>query len=144
MASSAAATTLGVDEVEAESPKMTAIGFAHVRPSICSAAGGGVTKLTTTYKTLHRQKTHHACIRNGIPSPWLIIFSVPNTGRSSTNASAPIRKPKMRVASAAWLVPRRQKTPKRNTAVIGGARSEERRVGKECSSPCRSRWSPYH
>ena len=25
-----------------------------------------------------------------------------------------------------------------------GKRSEERRVGKECSSPCRSRWSPYH
>ena len=26
----------------------------------------------------------------------------------------------------------------------GGERSEERRVGKECYSPCRSRWSPYH
>ena len=25
-----------------------------------------------------------------------------------------------------------------------GTRSEERRVGKECSEPCRSRWSPYH
>ena len=24
------------------------------------------------------------------------------------------------------------------------ARSEERRVGKECQSTCRSRWSPYH
>ena len=24
------------------------------------------------------------------------------------------------------------------------ARSEERRVGKECRMPCRSRWSPYH
>ena len=24
------------------------------------------------------------------------------------------------------------------------ARSEERRVGKECFVPCRSRWSPYH
>ena len=24
------------------------------------------------------------------------------------------------------------------------ARSEERRVGKECDIPCRSRWSPYH
>src|SRR3546814_16655147 len=24
------------------------------------------------------------------------------------------------------------------------ARSEERRVGKECVSKCRSRWSPYH
>ena len=25
-----------------------------------------------------------------------------------------------------------------------GGRSEERRVGKECVQPCRSRWSPYH
>src|SRR3546814_12077387 len=25
----------------------------------------------------------------------------------------------------------------------GGERSEERRVGKECVSTCRSRWSPY-
>src|SRR3546814_11649904 len=25
-----------------------------------------------------------------------------------------------------------------------GTRSEERRVGKECVSPCRSRWSPCH
>src|SRR3546814_13228708 len=29
-------------------------------------------------------------------------------------------------------------------ALIGGLRSEERRVGKECVSTCRSRWSPYH
>src|SRR3546814_14987078 len=27
---------------------------------------------------------------------------------------------------------------------LGATRSEERRVGKECVSPCRSRWSPYH
>ena len=27
---------------------------------------------------------------------------------------------------------------------FGEARSEERRVGKECQSVCRSRWSPYH
>src|SRR3546814_4090640 len=27
---------------------------------------------------------------------------------------------------------------------IGIYRSEERRVGKECVSTCRSRWSPYH
>src|SRR3546814_16870145 len=39
----------------------------------------------------------------------------------------------------------------RFNAGIGGmskkrdyARSEERRVGKECVSTCRSRWSPYH
>src|SRR3546814_14690748 len=30
--------------------------------------------------------------------------------------------------------------------VVGGwkGRSEERRVGQECVSTCRSRWSPYH
>src|SRR3546814_15212151 len=28
--------------------------------------------------------------------------------------------------------------------IDSGIRSEERRVGKECVSPCRSRWRPYH
>ena len=28
--------------------------------------------------------------------------------------------------------------------LIDTTRSEERRVGKECASMCRSRWSPYH
>src|SRR3546814_20908146 len=27
---------------------------------------------------------------------------------------------------------------------VASGRSEERRVGKECVSTCRSRWSPYH
>src|SRR3546814_14514432 len=30
------------------------------------------------------------------------------------------------------------------TEDAGEDRSEERRVGKECVSTCRSRWSPYH
>src|SRR3546814_14843323 len=29
-------------------------------------------------------------------------------------------------------------------ALVTDVRSEERRVGKECVSTCRSRWSPYH
>src|SRR3546814_104415 len=29
-------------------------------------------------------------------------------------------------------------------AAVKAERSEERRVGKECVSTCRSRWSPYH
>src|SRR3546814_4186367 len=28
--------------------------------------------------------------------------------------------------------------------ILRDVRSEERRVGKECVSTCRSRWSPYH
>src|SRR3546814_18133570 len=35
-------------------------------------------------------------------------------------------------------------TIKRPTHKHMGDRSEERRVGKECVSTCRSRWSPYH
>src|SRR3546814_4280947 len=31
-----------------------------------------------------------------------------------------------------------------DAALRRGARSEERRVGKECVSTCRSRWSPDH
>src|SRR3546814_1432909 len=31
----------------------------------------------------------------------------------------------------------------KDTALVS-VRSEERRVGKECVSTCRSRWSPYH
>src|SRR3546814_19510516 len=41
--------------------------------------------------------------------------------------------------------------PSIDAVVVGGLprtgttyRSEERRVGKECVSTCRSRWSPYH
>ena len=29
-------------------------------------------------------------------------------------------------------------------SAIKAIRSEERRVGKDCVSTCRSRWSPYH
>src|SRR3546814_19479851 len=32
-------------------------------------------------------------------------------------------------------------TPRNISSLV---RSEERRVGKECVSTCRSRWSPYH
>src|SRR3546814_12365674 len=31
-----------------------------------------------------------------------------------------------------------------DVGMMGEGRSEERRVGKECVSTCRSRWSPYH
>src|SRR3546814_14828117 len=32
----------------------------------------------------------------------------------------------------------------RDALRLAAHRSEERRVGKECVSTCRSRWSPYH
>src|SRR3546814_13960894 len=39
----------------------------------------------------------------------------------------------------------RMMTPRREQMMLQqNRRSEERRVGKECVSTCRSRWSPYH
>src|SRR3546814_15808174 len=35
-------------------------------------------------------------------------------------------------------------TPAAFSSVLPVFRSEERRVGNECVSTCRSRWSPYH
>src|SRR3546814_4925364 len=35
-------------------------------------------------------------------------------------------------------------SPQAFAGLAGAGRSEERRVGKECVSTCRSRWSPYH
>ena len=37
-----------------------------------------------------------------------------------------------------------QQTVKIAQEQLARLRSEERRVGKECTSVCRSRWSPYH
>src|SRR3546814_2617482 len=34
--------------------------------------------------------------------------------------------------------------PRLTNAIPAASRSEERRVGKECVSTCRSRWSQYH
>src|SRR3546814_19873310 len=45
------------------------------------------------------------------------------------------------LAEAAGGVPSRKLF---NPATMRRIRSEERRVGKECVSTCRSRWSPYH
>ena len=41
-----------------------------------------------------------------------------------------------------WLAA--QVTALRTQAAALAGRSEERRVGKECTATCRSRWSPYH
>src|SRR3546814_13969175 len=41
-------------------------------------------------------------------------------------------------------LPSRERVPSNAQLKGKRLRSEERRVGKECVSTCRSRWSPYH
>src|SRR3546814_19718255 len=61
-----------------------------------------------------------------------------------------------RIAHLAMILPRLFRSAQRQRRESGihrlsperpfriRSRSEERRVGKECVSTCRSRWSPYH
>ena len=49
-----------------------------------------------------------------------------------------------RIADAGLKVTVAKERLTENQAAKRAIRSEERRVGKECQSVCRSRWSPYH
>src|SRR3546814_14774675 len=58
----------------------------------------------------------------GVPSEWVTDTAIPCAS-----------------ATARWVV-----CGYSGLAPSAERRSEERRVGKECGSTCRSRWSPYH
>src|SRR3546814_2014991 len=47
-------------------------------------------------------------------------------------------------ATSLCRYPRKVRLPGLSFLATESIRSEERRVGKECVSTCRSRWSPYH
>ena len=60
--------------------------------------------------------------------PWLVTWT---STRIASGGAAP------QVSTSPWNGP----IPRSDRLA---ARSEERRVGKECPQLCRSRWSPYH
>ena len=66
----------------------------------------------------------------------LNVFPVPD-GDTGTNMT-------MTIMSAAKEVTNLEKPSMDELGKAISSRSEERRVGKECASMCRSRWSPYH
>src|SRR3546814_11314852 len=59
-----------------------------------------------------------------------------NCGTITPSHAAPLTAPGKVAKALHWML-----TP---DAPFYVKRSEERRVGKECVSTCRSRWSPYH
>src|SRR3546814_16957326 len=77
--------------------------------------------------------------RNGTaPAPDQLVLLVQNeTGYRNL----------MSLVSCAFLESEPSEAAQVSLAVVeehAAGRSEERRVGKECVSTCRSRWSPYH
>src|SRR3546814_21027449 len=69
------------------------------------------------------------CVARRHDSKTVRIFQIPS-----------VETTKRRTIGPRLLPPR----PRRPGGSDTPARSEERRVGKECVSTCRSRWSPYH
>src|SRR3546814_9463217 len=69
------------------------------------------------------------------------LRSGPKPEEGETHASRYLARKKL------WRLPgHRRRLPggQRRRARHAAGRSEERRVGKECVSTCRSRWSQYH
>ena len=102
-----------------------------------------------------------ATMREKIGSPWTIDsafqFTLPNADNIRLD---PALEPYGAIGDAGWYNMRAAveytapgvkivgvdayvRRDKKSNAVVTG-RSEERRVGKECTIQCRSRWSPYH
>src|SRR3546814_17993737 len=82
----------------------------------------------------------------GTPAQAVAIAVENNPQLLAAKADARAARYDVRVAGASRL-------PRLSAVGSGGynnylgsltSRSEERRVGKECVSTCRSRWSPYH
>src|SRR3546814_12975852 len=65
--------------------------------------------------------------------------------RASWANAPPPAQERCQVASALFnMAAARRRARLQSPYFLAKSRSEERRVGKECVSTCRSRWSPYH
>src|SRR3546814_600614 len=74
------------------------------------------------------------CVTQSLGSPWGSGTVIPGTGLCLNNF--------MNWGDLNPASPNHLKPGERYAMCL--ARSEERRVGKECVSTCRSRWAPYH
>ena len=73
------------------------------------------------------------------------IFFTP-ASKADWDPDFPISSSLVGIAASDGTVYSAFEHPIQRYAIVDEApgRSEERRVGKECQSTCRSRWSPYH
>src|SRR3546814_4975100 len=88
------------------------------------------------------RRRHTRCaLVTGVQTCALPICSLAALERTSGDPEA--RRERTRVVLAE-MVDLMLEDPRKGRIVLLESRSEERRVGKECVSTCRSRWSPYH
>src|SRR3546814_20036179 len=74
-----------------------------------------------------------------------VAVAAEGTGAADHPRAGPLPRPAEGIPAPDRREPRLPQLPVRPDAgQFGQARSEERRVGKECVSTCRSRWCTYH
>src|SRR3546814_5187918 len=103
-----------------------------VLPSIVCSVGVGMVFFVCSIFFFSSRRRHTRCaLVTGVQTCALPIFPYHNRHGRRNHQSKPWE------FSHVSSLPRRWNKRSDN-------RSEERRVGKECVSTCRSRWSPYH
>src|SRR3546814_10546983 len=102
----------------------------------------------TVYFFFSSRRRHTRCaLVTGVQTCALPIFDYARHERTKEGSLMSLRS---RASRPRLLVTRRLPAAvedhfrARYDVELNPARSEERRVGKECVSTCRSRWSPYH
>src|SRR3546814_2414913 len=93
------------------------------------------------------RRRHTRCaLVTGVQTCALPIYALGDDFVPETGAEKAKKAPRQ-ISGAGWVGSIAGVPDDCESVVIilsGGARSEERRVGKECVSTCRSRWSSYH
>src|SRR3546814_4783456 len=81
-------------------------------------------------------------ILTGMACNFGAMILLPMAEATTISLSVPI----FAVIFAALILGEATRWQRWSAVIVGfiGVRSEERRVGKECGSTCRSRWWPYH
>src|SRR5256886_15022107 len=96
-----------------------------------SIVGGHLARAGHSVVMLARGERAQQLERHGLTIKGLVAFSTPVTT---------LREPAALKSAGALIVAMKTPATAAALAALRHARSEERRVGKEC----RSRWSPYH
>src|SRR3546814_12308192 len=86
--------------------------------------------ITRTFLPIRLRAMAVAKAQEDLPSPCLALVNIRLRGRPWDDTSMSDERSDEKVSDIRLFGSR--------------TRSEERRVGKECVSTCRSRWSPYH
>src|SRR3546814_5785873 len=94
-------------------------------------------KQKTAYEMRISDWSSDVCSSDLTPTRLLNFIVLPAKGQQA--------QPSRRwMVTSTWSARRLHRLPKSCCSFAKQWRSEERRVGKECVSTCRSRWSPYH